>query len=411
MIKNLANTYRKAYSGLPREVWLLAFALFINRCGSMVLAFLTLFLHEQLGMAEGDAAQMFAIYGLGSLVGTYLGGRLTNVVGAVRLVVILLLLSVPVFLVIPFIQTVAGVSVAIFVLAVFSEGVRPANNTAIAQYSSPEQQTRSFALQRMALNLGVSFGPAVGGFLAEIEFAWLFVADGLTTLACALMLAWAFGLHRRFQSRTSPSTKQSPEELARSPLKDTRFLAFALLVLITSLVFFQFHATYPLYLTDHYQLEKHDIGLLFSVNTVLIVFLEMILVDYGRRWNLLRAIGWGSALSCIGFGILPFGQSTAFCVFSMVVLTMGEMLSMPLASGWVAIRSMGRNRGMYMAWYAMTYSLALIIAPLIGGWCYEVDPDLIWYISLGAGVVVLACYYLLSAVVERRENERAEEPS
>ena len=167
-------------------------------------------------------------------------------------------------------------------------------------------------------------------------------------------------------------------------------------MLMVSLIFFQFHATYPKYLEDHYQLSKPMIGLLFSVNTIIIVAVEMLLLNWFRAFALLRTIGWGALLACVGFGILPLGNTFLFGVLSMSVITLGEMFMFPLCSGFVAKRSNGRDQGMYMSWYAIMYSTAGTIAPLIGTATYELNPHLLWYISIAIGVAALAGFYALN---------------
>ena len=314
------------------------------------------------------------------------------------------------FFLVPVFQSWTGVAVGIFLLSVVSESVRPASNVSFTQFTPPELQTRAFGLQRMALNLGLSVGPAVGGLLAEINFVWLFIVDGITTGLGAIFLLKYFGF-RKFARNGAAAEMQKQSEQNQStgsPLADTKFLCCLGLILMVSLVFFQFHATYPKYLEDHYGLSKPQIGFLFAVNTVIIVVFEMLLVNFVRRFSLLRTIGWGSFLACIGFGILPASVAIWFVVLSMVIITMGEMLMFPLATGFVAERSTGRDQGMYMSWYAITYSVAAVIAPLLGSIIYGVDPDLFWYFSNVIGVVVLTGFYWLSASVKREEqNDRS----
>ena len=343
MVRSLYQAYREAYGGLSTEVWVLAIALFVNRCGSMVLAFLTLYLTSQLGFSITEAGAIFSVYGLGSIVGCYLGGRLIKPIGAVRLQIIGLILSTPLFFLVPVFQSWAGVAVVIFGLSMVSESVRPANNVAFTQFAPPELQTRAFGLQRMAVNLGLSVGPAVGGLLAELDFVWLFVVDGITTGLGGLFLLRYFGF-RKFAKKgpAAEMQKKSEEQQASgSPLADFKFVVFLFLILLVSLVFFQFHATYPKYLEDQYGLSKPQIGFVFAVNTVIIVVFEMLLVNFVRRFSLLRTIGWGCFLACLGFGILPASVAPWFVVLSMVVITLGEMLLFPLATGFAAERSTG----------------------------------------------------------------------
>ncbi len=402
MVQSVYQAYREAYGGLSKEVWVLSVALFVNRCGSMVLAFLTLYMTSRLGFSMTEAGAVFSVYGLGSILGTYLGGRLIKPLGAIRVQIAGLLLSMPLFLLVPCFTSWAGVAFSIFILSAVSESVRPANNVAISQFTSPELQTRAYGLQRMALNLGLSVGPALGGILAEIDFVWLFIVDGVTTFLGGIFLLFHFGFRRYAKNGLAAERQRMSEEnhAHGSPLRDLKFVGFLLLILLLGMVFFQIHATYPKYLEDHFGLTKPHIGFLYAVNTIIIVVFEMLLVNFVSRFSLLRTIGWGCFLACIGFGMLPAGTAVWFVVFSMIIITLGEMLTFPLATGFVAKRSIGRDQGMYMSWYAMTFSLAAVFAPILGGLAYGVDANLFWYISNLIGVVVLVGFYGLARSIQ-----------
>ena len=397
MVRSVAKAYRDAYGGLPIEIWVLSLALFVNRCGAMVLAFLTLYLTNELGFTMFEAGTIFSVWGLGSLTGAWLGGKLVRPLGAVRMQIFALLISVPCLLAVPLFTTWWGVAGIVYLFSVFTESVRPANGVAVAQFAEEELQTRAFGLQRMAVNLGFSVGPAIGGFLANIDYVWLYVVDALTTGFGAVILFWHFGFRKYAKDEKAAAKQKNAEQnvVAGSPLKDAQFVLFLLLMLSVSLVFFQFHATYPKYLEDHYQLSKPEIGLLFSVNTLLIAAVEMLLLNWVRGFSLLRLIGWGAFLACAGFGLLPLGNTFLFCVLSMVVITSGEMFLFPIGSGFVAKKSAGRDQGLYMSWYAMMFSTAGTLAPMIGTAAYEYNPHLFWYISAGLGVMVLAGFQLL----------------
>lgn len=401
-MNSILSQYREAYSGLSKDVWFLAITLLINRCGSMVLAFLSLYLIEARGYDESLTGVAFAVYGFGSIAGAYLGGRLTEQFGAIRIMTLCSFLSVPAFLIIPFCASFLQVAIALFFLSVVSEAVRPANSTAVALFAKPQNQTKAFALQRLAVNLGLSIGPAVGGFLAEYDFDLLYWVDGVSTLAGAIALLVFF----RFRRFTSDVEQQQAHERSvsktkhRSPLLDWQFASLIGLLLLTAICFFQYHVTYPLYLRQQYMMEKSTIGLLFVVNTVIVVVFEMVLVDYAKSWCKLRTIAWGCVFVSLGFGILPLGTgfmsfelALSFLVFSAVILTVGEMLSMPIASGWVAERSQGKNQGLYMGWYSMTYSVACVVGPVLGSYIYNYDRDLVWQLTLITGVIVGVGFY------------------
>jgi predicted MFS family arabinose efflux permease len=383
---------------------MLALALLINRSGSMVLAFLVLYLTEDIGFGEAGAGRMMSIFGIGAITGAYAGGRLTNWVGPVRLQIFMLLLSAPMYLAIPMCTSWQGIATAIFLMSLFSEAVRPPNSTAIAQFTPLPLQAKAFALQRMAANLGISLGPAIGGYLADIDYFLVFVGDALSTLAGAAALIYFFGLARYSKTMTAEqklAIENNVRMNRRSPLLDGKFLVFLGLLLFASIVFFQFFGMYPLYLRDHFGLSKPGIGKLYAVNTVLIVIFEMVLIDYIRDYDPIKVIAWGSFLSCLGFGIMPFDSSLWFCVVSMVIVTIGEMMSMPICAGWVGKRSELGDRAMYMGWFTMTYSLAVVIAPTLGGTIYEQDQDRFWYFSIAIAVTVFAGFYVLADRLRR----------
>lgn len=411
MLHATYRRYQSAYSGLPREVWLMALVVFVNRCGSMVLPFLTLYMTSQLGIDERAAGAMISVYGLGAVVGAGLGGKLVDIVGAIRMQTVCMLLAAPIFIAIRFCTDWWSLALAIGSLSLVVEAVRPANAAAITKLTTEKNRLKGFALQRLAGNLGFSFGPAIGGVLATIDFKWLFYVDAATLFAAGLMLLFFFRMVR-LPGESKVERKASGP--SRSPLRDRRFVAFLLLFLLSEIVFFQFLATYPLYLRDHFQLSKPQTGALFAVNTTLVVLFEMVLVDLlgglsKRRWPSVRLIGYGCFLSCIGFGMLPFGTSGAYAVLAMVVVTIGEMISVPLASGFVAERSAAGSEGRYMGWYTLTISAAFVLGPALGAALYDIQPELIWYVSLGVSLLVLAGFGVLSrSILQEMDSQEIE---
>jgi len=397
MVRSITNAYRAAYSGLSREIWVLSAALFVNRCGSMVLAFMTLYLTNKLGFSMFEAGGIFSIYGLGSLTGAYLGGKLVKPLGAIRTQIVGLTFSAPILVTVPLFESWWSVALVVFLFSVCTESVRPANSVAVAQFAPADLHTRAFGLQRMAVNLGFSIGPAIGGVLATYNYSLLFIVDAITTVLGALILLWHFGFRKYAKCKTAAAQQKLAEQnqSRESPLSDYFFLAFLLLTVLVGTVFLQFHATYPKYLEEHYLLTKPMIGLLYSVNTILIVIVEMLLLQWVRRFALLKTIGWGGFLVCIGFGILPFGNTFLFAILSMSIITFGEMFLFPLGMSFVARRSIGRDQGMYISWYAMMFSMSALIAPLIGTLTYQLNPHLFWHVTLPVSLVLLAGHYAL----------------
>ena len=406
MISSALQRYRAAYTGLPREVWLLAVVMFVNRAGTMVLPFMTLYLTSQLEMSEALAGRLISVYGLGAVCGAYLGGRLAAKYGAIRLQTVCMFLSVPGFCLIPLGTSWPSIAALLFALSVVAEAVRPANATAITQFTTPENRMRAFALQRLAANLGFSFGPAIGGVLATIHYGLLFAVDAMTTLAAAVALLMFFRMRRI--EKPAATVAEMPV-IHVSPLKDGVFVMFLLLMLAGMMVFCQFGSTYPLYLRDHFGMNKRSIGLMFAVNTSVIVAVEMLLLDSIKHWPVVRTIGWGCFLFCLGWGMLPFGDTAAYAVLAMLIVTIGEMLSFAMSTGFVANRSGPGGESAYMGWYMVMFAAASVLGPGVGAAIYQVNPEAVWYASLAVGVVVLIGFQLLAIRMREGADETLEE--
>ena len=404
--------YRAAYAGLPREVWVLAGVLFVNRVGTMVLPFMALYLTSQLGMSEGLAGRLIAVYGLGAICGAYLGGRLAAAYGALRVQTVCMFLSVPGFFIIPLWTTWPPIAGTLFLLSVIAEAVRPANSTAITQFTTPHNRLRALSLQRLAANLGFSFGPAIGGFLATIDFGLLFIVDAITTFAAAGVLLGYFRMRRI--NRALPEGGELT--VSASPLKDRVFVGFLILMLANLIVFCQFGSTYPYYLRDHFSLLPRGIGLMFAVNTTVIVAVEMLLIDAIKHRPYLRTIGWGCFLSCMGWGILPFGDSVPYAVLAMLVVTAGEMLSFGMSTGFAANRGAAGNEAAYLGWYTVAFATGQVLGPAIGSTIYQHNREAVWYGALAVGVLVLIGFQLLGraagegAIVTTAAEELPEQP-
>jgi len=340
---SVGRAYHDAFSGLPRVVWTLGLTTFVHRSGTMVVPFLTLYLTGPRGFSAERAAFAFAVWGLGSLVGTYLGGWLTDRFGSLRIQVASLLASGAGLMVLGHLRQRSALLLGLFVVALLTDAFRPANSVAYAEHAPAAERSRAYAVRRLAINLGMTVGPAVGGFLARVDYGWLFVADGATCLLAAALLTLLFARRDRLQRGIAEARQR--ETPRRSPFDDRLFVLFLVASALLGAVLFQFLTTFPLAMRDAYGLTEDRIGLLFAVNTVLIILFEMVLTRRLQTVSPLRVVGWGALAVGLGYGLVPFGSSFAFAALAMAVLTWGEMLSLPQAEAWAASRADAASRG------------------------------------------------------------------
>ncbi len=386
---------------LPREMWILGAATIINRMGMMALPFLTLYLTEHLHYSQAHAGYVLSIYGIGALITSPLAGRLSDHVGPLRIMQLSLLLSGALLLFFPLVTNYFALCGLAFLWAVLSEAFRPASMSIISDWVLPEQRKAAFALNRLAINLGMSIGPAAAGFIATVSFTAIFVIDGVTSMLAGLVLLFS-ALRARVPHVSEAHAHKTTATPARTTnvFTDWRFLYFMLALLPVTIVFFQHSSTMPLFIVRDLRLPESRYGLLFAMNTVMIILLEVPLNTSMAHWSHRNAL----ALSCmfwgIGFGILMFVQSFAGALFSVAIWTFGEMILFPGAANYVSEIAPGERRGTYMGIYQMSFSLAFILAPWLGTQMLEhFGSKWLW-----GATFVLGC---LSAAMMWRIGDRA----
>jgi len=398
VISGVSRAYREAFSGLPRDVWLLAGAMLINRSGTMVLPFLGLYLTHELGFSTAAAGRVLSAYGLGAVAGSFVGGWLADRVGAIRVQQASLLGAGLGFVVLGRLGGDVAIAVTVFLLSVAADAFRPATFAAVSAYSAVAVRTRSLALVRLAANLGMSIGPAVGGLLAVHHYELLFWVDAGTCWLAAGMLAFAFAGRVRGGSHAGGS------DAARhgSPWRDLPFVAFLVLVALLATVFFQIMSTLPLYWREHLGLAENRIGLLLALNTVIIVLVEMVLIRSIERRDHLKVIAVGAFLVCLGFALMPLITSVAWVALTILVWTLGEMLSLPLSNAFATLRGGSAGTGRYIGAYMLSFSSAFIVAPLAGTAVYQRwGAEVLWLGCGVLGVVLLAGFAGLGAALRR----------
>jgi predicted MFS family arabinose efflux permease len=339
--------YKQAYTGLSRNSWYLSLVMFINRSGTMVIPFMTLYCTQQLHFTVAQAGWIMGIFGLGSISGAFLGGKLTDKYGFYDVQVFALLSGGILFILLGFQHTFISLGTVTFILSLCNEAFRPANSTAIAHHSSGESKTRSYSLNRLAVNLGWAFGGGLGGLLASYNYHLLFWVDGCTNILAAVFLL-------KLLPRSGFINKVKvfdPEYIPVSAYRDKIYLAFIVLATLFATCFFQMFTIQPLFYKTQWGLDERFIGFLMALNGVIIAVIEMVIVYNleGKR-HPLKYISSGVLLTGVAFmliNILMPGKMTAIIII--ILITFGEIISMPFMNAFWIVRTSDHNRGQYAA--------------------------------------------------------------
>jgi MFS family permease len=397
----------RGLGGLPREVWLLFATNLINRAGTMILPFLVLYLTRELNFSAARAGMMLAVYGATAIVAGPISGRLTDKIGALPIMRASLVSTGLMLLLFPLARSFGAVLAVTILWAGCAELFRPASLAAVTHVVPPHQRKAAFALNRLAINLGMSIGPALGGFLAAASFRAMFLVDAVTTLIAGLVLALT-----PWRALTGVGTPDWDSEQrdgdGASIFRDRTFLIFLTGVLLVGIVFFQHEAALPLYLVRHLGLSPAFYGMLFTVNTLLIVALEVPLNTATAHWPNTRALIIGSILFAIGFGALAVIASPAGVIATVVVWTFGEMMLFPAMAAHLGDISPENRRGSYMGAYSMALSVAFTLGPWMGTQILDaLGPPAVWSTMLLLGLVAAA---LMSRAAPRTGTHYATSP-
>ncbi|HUR10168.1 MAG TPA: MFS transporter [Flavitalea sp.] len=388
--------YRNAYSGLSSSTWWLSLIMLINRSGTMVVPFMMIYLiRPEMGFTIGEAGLVIAFFGLGAIAGGFLGGKLTDRIGFYPVQFITLTGGGLLFILLGQMKSYNSICVFTFLLSLVNEAFRPANSTAIVYYSADNNRTRSYALNRLAINLGWAVGSAVGGFLASINYELLFWVDGITNIMAALLMLVVLPAAKRLNLNQPKRIVAT----STSAYRDKKFLLFIFLTILFAGCFFQMFNNINAYYKIELGFTERFIGLLGAVNGIIIVLVEMILIFHleGKRtttWYIGRGV-FLCGLAFLMLNIFPMNHQMA--ILMMVLITFGEMLSMPFMNSFWISRTAEHNRGQYAGLYTIAWSIAQTCGPLFGSQIAQTAGfSVLWWIVAAVCMIAGGGFLLLN---------------
>jgi MFS family permease len=394
----MLSLLRKSYSGLSRETWILGLITLVNRSGMMVLPFMSIYLTSARGFTVAQAGIVSAFFGIGSMIGSYSGGWLSDRFGYFSVQLISLVLGGIACTCLAFLTGFEALCIGMLITSALLDILRPAMSSAISSFAKPENVTRSFSLIRMAVNLGAGIGPAAAGILVGYSFTWIFIGDGITSIAAGVVVYIYF--HAKIKS--TRYVKKSVSS-ASSPLRNRYYLLFLILCLSYATIFFQLFCTLPLYYDQVHHLPKQDTGYLIAMNGLIVFLFEMMLVfKLENAVHPKKIIIIGVLLSGAGLVMLNFFHSGFILILSMIVLSFSEIFAMPFMMTVAVSPADATNRGRYTGIYSTAWSAAFIIAPILGtGIVTHFGFDVLWW-SMGAlSIITLIGFWIVVPKVYR----------
>lgn len=368
---------------LPRAFWVLVGATFVNRFGVFVVPFLTLFITRN-GNTAAQAGYAAAAYSLGGFVAAWIGGWMADRLG--RNITMAVSSFAGAVCMISMSQAVDWRVLALlaFITGAINEAGHPASAALVQDIVPPEHRVIAFAVQRFAVNLGWSLGPATAGFLAEHSFFWLFVVDAATSAFFGI-IAWLFLPRGRRTSSEHAGWKHAWQSIRANHA----FLALFGACVCVAWIFRQTNTSFPLHFERNH-LPLHLCGMVLALNGVMICLMEVPLAAGLRHWPVKQVLALGYVLMGASFLVfLGSGSLTAF-VAMMVVFTLGEMSAFSRQQAYSASLAPDDMRGRYVGFLSLAWCAGNTASSAFGMMLYDHHPLTLWMLNAALGVVAAA---------------------
>ncbi len=371
----------------------------------MVIPFMTIYLTQSLHYSIAEAGFVIGLFGVGAIAGAFTGGWLTDKYNFYPIQLITLTGGGLMFIVLGQMHSYVLICVFTFLLSLVNEAFRPANAAAIAHYSDAANRTRSYSLNRLAINLGWAAGGALGGFIASYDYSLLFWVDGLTNISAAvLMRGFLPAPASKAADHQAPVTGNSV-----SAYRDKTYLYFIGLTTVFAICFFQLFTTLPVYYKQELHLSVFFIGIIMAMNGIIIAFFEMIAVYTleGKRADTWY-ISFGVLLVGLSYVVLNLFSASAplVAILSMLLISFGEILAMPFMNAFWVGRTTPLNRGQYASLYSMAYAVVHVIGPTLGSQIVEwYSFATLWWVIGGMSLVSGLCFLTMKKQTGYRTPE------
>ena len=402
MIKN----YLTNFKGFSKEIWILTFITFLNRAGTMVIPFLSKYMKENLSFSYTQIGWIMFFFGAGSLIGSWLSGKLSDKIGFYKVMVFSLFMSGIVFIVLQYLTSFESLCIGILILTSIADMYRPAMLLALDTYESKETRTRALTLTRIAINTGFLIGPVLGGLIImNIGYSGLFWIDGLTCILAILIFTIMVKEKKLpFKLKKIKSDTNSNKII----FNDKPFLLHLVITMITGILFFQMFTTLPLYYKEQFNFTEFETGLLLSFSGLILIIFELPIVRLVEEKNIdrIKVITLGILSMSVSLLLMLLSGWSGVLILMACFMSIGVMLTFPFANSFAMSRVHINLKGRYIAVFTMSYSFAHILSAktsmaIIESFSYQAN--WIFMGTLGTTALVL-CYWLSIMLQKEKKN-------
>jgi MFS family permease len=400
-MNTLLKRIRAVYHEYPRAFWIYNIIVFIDRLGGFMLyPFFALYLTQRYDIGMSTVGILFAIFSVTGMIGGTIGGALADRMGRKAVIIGSLLLSSLSALGMGFAPTLGIFIAVVVVVGTLSNIGGPAHEAVVADLLPPDKRAEGYGIIRVVFNTAVIIAPPIAGLLIANSYMTLFITDAIiSTISAGIVLFALPETKPQAHEHAQPETMKQTFIGYGRVFKDTRFLAFIAVLVMSSLVYMNMNSTLGVYLRDEHGLPEVNYGWLLSINAIIVVVLQFWVTRRLEKYKPMLMMAAGALLYAIGFAMYGFIATFPLFVAAMIVITIGEMVISPVAQSLIAGFAPEDMRGRYMAVAGLSWSIAFTVGPYFAGLLLDSpNPSLLWVISGIIGTLATLGFIVLNRV-------------
>ncbi len=405
------NRLRNIYHDFPQKFWVVVGASFIDRVGGTLLfPFFSLYITQKFNVGMTQAGIVLGTFAAFGLIGSMIGGALTDKLGRKNLILFGLIFSALSTLSLGLVNEFSALIFLAVVIGLLSNIAGPAHQAMVADLLPEDKRQEGFGILRVVGNMAWIIGPTIGGFIANRSYFMLFVLDAVISCIVAVIIFY-------YISETKPETDKEPESMLKTfagygvVLRDYAYVAFLVVSMVMGIVYQQMYNTLSVYLRDNHGIEPQGYGFLLTVSAIIVILFQFQTTRVIKKYPTFIMMALGTFFYMLGFGM--FGFVTAYWLFAaaIVIITIGEMVIMPTASALATNFAPEDMRGRYMAIFGLSWTLPATVGPSAAGLILDnYNPNLLWYVGAGLCALSVLGFYILHLWLGKRDRFNPPEP-
>lgn len=400
MIARLRHTLEK----YPRQFWLMFIGMLISTIGSsMIWPFLLVYVSERLNAPLTAIASLLFLNSAMGLLASFLGGPVIDRLGRKWIMAGSLVANGAAYLFMGNARTLPQFAILMAITGAVNPLYRVGADAMMADLLPQEKRIDGYALMRLSNNLGISIGPAIGGFLAAASYSLAFYCAAVGMSLYSLLLA--IFAYETLPSRQPGYLPQPKDETVKKEkfggyitiLKDSPFISFILTFTLVSICASLIWILLPVYATQTFKVPKQLYGFIPATNAIMVVTLQLLVTRVTKRFPTLPVVSVGAFFYAVAVGSVALMSGFLGFWICMVVMTIGELIIVPTSSTYIANLAPVDMRGRYMSFYTLTWGAAAGIGPVFGGFMNDIfGPSAIWYGGAFAGGLGFIIFILMA---------------